>query len=519
MKIKKKNKPVLTGKKFSVFDFIYSIRVQIFITIFLVLLVPVLISNIFLLNITKKNYIEQKISKLQAQNTMLRNCILSENYMDNMDSALVKAELNRLANGYDGRIEIINNDFIIVTDTFALDENKTSISELVMRSMAGDSVSVYNEEEHFLEFAMPIVIVGNGNVEENDKKVEDSKMVGALYMRYSTEDAETFNQDLLSTAMAIDVIVFVLAVLLAALISKYISIPFKNADKTLQEITAGDTGKTIKISGYTEIRQIGEGINHLLDKLGEQEKSRQEFVSNVSHELKTPITSMKVLADSLIGQENVPEELYQEFLSDIGKEIDRENDIITDLLSLVRMDKEDADINIATSNINDIVELTLKRLRPIAALKNIEVVFESFRPVVAEVDEVKFTIVVSNLVENAIKYNVNDGWVRVSLNADHQYFYIKVQDSGIGIAEEDQDRIFDRFFRVDKARSRETGGTGLGLAITKRIVVMHKGIIKVHSAENEGTTFTVRVPLKYIDGEAASNKMNSDTRKIEMNLG
>ncbi|MBE5959266.1 MAG: HAMP domain-containing protein [Lachnospiraceae bacterium] len=496
MNNKKINRNKKTGKKFAIFDFIYSIRVQMFITIFVVLLIPVVLGNLFLLNITKKDYIDQKITKLQAQNTMLRNCILSENYMDTLDSSLVKAELNRLANGYDGRIEIINTDFIIVTDTFALDENKTSVSELVFRSMAGDSVSLYNEEDHYLEFAMPIVIVESKPDSESNE--EPAKMVGALYTRYSTEDAETFSQSLVSTAISIDAIVFVIALLLAALISKYISIPFKNAEKTLQEITAGDTGKTIEIAGYTEIRQIGEGINHLLDKLGEQEKSRQEFVSNVSHELKTPITSMKVLADSLIGQEDVPEELYQEFLTDIGKEIDRENDIITDLLSLVRMDKEDADINIAPCNINDMVELTLKRLRPIAALKNIEVVFESFRPVVAEVDEVKFTIVISNLVENAIKYNINDGWVRVSLNADHQYFYIKVQDSGIGIAEDDQEKIFERFFRVDKARSRETGGTGLGLAITKRIVVMHKGIIKVHSAENEGTTFTVRVPLKYI---------------------
>jgi signal transduction histidine kinase len=104
----------------------------------------------------------------------------------------------------------------------------------------------------------------------------------------------------------------------------------------------------------------------------------------------------------------------------------------------------------------------------------------------------------SNLIENAIKYNMEDGWVRVSLNADHKYFYVKVADSGIGIPEEAQDSIFDRFYRVDKARSRGTGGTGLGLAITKNAIHMHKGAIKVYSKENEGTTFTVRVPINYI---------------------
>jgi signal transduction histidine kinase len=228
------------------------------------------------------------------------------------------------------------------------------------------------------------------------------------------------------------------------------------------------------------------------------EKSRQEFVSNVSHELKTPLTSVKVLADSLLMQENVAPELYREFLVDIAEEIERENKIINDLLSLVKLDKTARDINISSTNINDLLESVLKRLRPIAKKRNIELVFESFRPVVAEVDEVKLSLAISNLIENAIKYNVEDGWVRVSLNADHKYFYVKVADSGIGIPEEAQDFIFDRFYRVDKARSRGTGGTGLGLSITKNAVHMHKGAIKVYSKENEGTTFTVRVPINYI---------------------
>ena len=149
--------------------------------------------------------------------------------------------------------------------------------------------------------------------------------------------------------------------------------------------------------------------------------------------------------------------------------------------------------------INEMLELILKRLRPIAAKRNIELVLESIRPVNADCDEVKLTLAISNLVENAIKYNIAGGWVQVSLNADHKYFYIKVQDSGIGIPQEYQELIFERFYRVDKARSRESGGTGLGLAITKNIIMMHNGAIKVRSKEDEGTTFTVRIPLTYIN--------------------
>ena len=154
-------------------------------------------------------------------------------------------------------------------------------------------------------------------------------------------------------------------------------------------------------------------------------------------------------------------------------------------------------LNIRQININELLETILKRLKPIADKKKIEVVLESFRPVSAEIDEMKLTLAISNLVENAIKYNRDEGWVRVSLNADHKYFYVKVMDSGIGIPEEDQAHIFERFYRVDKSHSREIGGTGLGLAIARNAVIMHRGSIKVYSSKGEGTTFTVRIPLTY----------------------
>ena len=225
---------------------------------------------------------------------------------------------------------------------------------------------------------------------------------------------------------------------------------------------------------------------------------RSEFVANVSHELKTPLASMKVLADSLITQEEVPAELYREFMVDIAEEIDRENEIITDLLSLVKMDKTSGKLNIETVNINELLELILKRLRPIAKKNNIEIVFESVRPVIAEVDQVKLALAFSNLVENAVKYNRKNGWVRVMLDADHQFFTLEVSDSGIGIPEQEQEHVFERFYRVDKSHSKEIGGTGLGLAITRNAILMHRGAVKVTSVEGEGTTFTVKIPLTYI---------------------
>ena len=162
------------------------------------------------------------------------------------------------------------------------------------------------------------------------------------------------------------------------------------------------------------------------------------------------------------------------------------------------MDKKVQNLNIVSLNINDLTEIILKRLRPLARKKDVEVVFESARTVVAEVDEVMISLVMTNLVENAIKYNKEHGWVKVTLDADHQFFTFTVQDSGIGIPEDSMPHIYERFYRVDKSHSREIGGTGLGLAITKSAVLAHKGSITLESTLEEGTTFVVKIPLNYI---------------------
>ena len=278
------------------------------------------------------------------------------------------------------------------------------------------------------------------------------------------------------------------------------STPWKNLVTTLNQVLDGNLDVTFSTEGgYNETKEIINTFNQVLGRLRAIDQSRQEFVSNVSHELKTPITSMRVLADSLISGDNVPVDIYREFMQDISDEIDRETKIINDLLTLVRMDKNATELNISQVNINNLVEQILKRVRPIAKTRSIEIIFESFRPVTADVDETKLSLAVTNLVENGVKYNNDGGWVRVSVNADHKYFYIKVSDSGVGIPKDAQTRIYERFYRVDKARSRETGGTGLGLAITQNVVQLHHGGIKLNSTPGEGTTFIVRIPLKYIE--------------------
>ena len=314
----------------------------------------------------------------------------------------------------------------------------------------------------------------------------DKVVNGIMIATVSMHDIEDTNEYLNEQAKILILLFAIIALFEAFIISRVSVADLVKLNRQISSLNEGHLENLSDTSRFKEYVDLTDSFNVLLDKMQVLEDSRQEFVSNVSHELKTPITSMKVLADSLLMQEEVPNEMYREFMSDMVEEIDRESKIINDLLTLVKMDKKSSALNIAPVNINALIELLLKRIKPIAAKRNIEVVFESFREVVGEIDEVKLTLAFSNLIENAVKYNNDGGSVYVSLNADHKFFYVKVQDTGVGIPEDCQSQVFERFYRVDKARSRDTGGTGLGLAI------------KLFSEPGDGTTFTVRIPLKYV---------------------
>lgn len=477
----------ILGDKWKFKDkFIKSLRSRIVLLILITSILPCIILKETLLKQYEENAVALKSAEVQNQGTILCNQLRSTNYLGGVSSEAINSEISQLSNIYNGRVMIIDSEYRIVKDTFGTEEEKTIISQDVMRCFAGKSTNRYEAKERYIEVTSPIMS-------------EDGKWIaGVVLISISADGILDTLEMLRSNANVILALTILLLIVIVSFFSNKMVKPFARITQAIEDVTEGYDNDYLKESAYTETKQISDAFNKMLGRLKVLDDSRQEFVSNVSHELKTPLTSMKVLADSLLAQENVPVELYQEFMGDITEEIERENKIINDLLSLVKMDKTASELNVKPENINELVERILKRVRPIAAMRNIEVVFESFRPVTAEVDEVKLSLAISNLVENAIKYNQEEGWVHVSLNADHKYFYVKVADSGIGIPQESIEHIFERFYRVDKSHSREIGGTGLGLAIARNAIVMHRGAVKVYSEEGKGTTFTVRVPLNYI---------------------
>ncbi len=493
-------------KNFRISDILKSLRVRFFIIVFITGLVSCLVMHSVILSSYEDRAVNVKSTEVQRQLRILANHLIVLNYLQDTSSEVINAEIDMLANLYDGRVIVINDDLKVVKDTYNISQGKTIISEEVVNCLKTGSkgtVSKYDSANGYIEVVTPII--ESEVIEEEDVSVsgKTSEVVrGVLLTSVSTDTIATTLEILSRRANLLEVVIILIILMFAALVSILLLKPFDRITAAINDVKAGYTDEPIVGPNYIETEQIINAFNALLKRMKVLDDSRQEFVSNVSHELKTPITSMKVLADSLLAQEDVPNEVYREFMVDIGAEVDREDKIINDLLALVRMDKKASGLSISSVDVVALTEVVLKRLRPIARKHNIELTLESKRAITAEIDEVKISLVIMNLVENAIKYNKDEGWVKVELDADHQYFYVKVIDSGMGIPADAIDHIYERFYRVDKSRSREIGGTGLGLSIARNAVLMHRGTIDVESTLGEGTTFTLKIPLINSTGTA-----------------
>lgn len=434
---------------------------------------------------------EKRLEQIKERGAALAGQIAQAGYLEQQMQTDLSAELQAMAELYGGRIVLVNSNLVIVKDTAGREEGKTLISEEPIYALRGETIMYYNKADKMEEVTLPIVL---GLSSERNGQVIGAMVINAS-MADLVEAQELFEENIIVLTIG----AFILLLAAALVISGGMTKSLRKLSGRIEHVTeANDETQIIEPGSYLEVEQIAEAFQRMMERINATEKSRQEFVSNVSHELKTPLTAIKVLSDSLVLEPDVPIEMYREFIMDINSEIDREAKIVNDLLSLVKLDKTSGEMHIAEVNINELLEIIMKRLKPLALKRGIEMVFESYRTVLAEIDEVKMSLVFSNLIENAIKYNRDGGRVMVSLNADYKYFYAKIEDTGIGIPEEEQGFIFERFYRVDKARSRETGGTGLGLSITKNAVQMHNGTVKVQSVPGVGSIFTVRIPLSFV---------------------
>lgn len=463
-----------------------KVSLRFFVTATIILLCTLMLV-IFSFAVEKVNY-KNGIDELKKQMNAQCN-VLEQNLIDNKFSVESPKDLNTnidsIASHFDGRIMVINSEYRIIKDSFANNQAAFIVNEEIIEVMTGNKAKSTINKGDYIQHIRPIIIEG--------------ETVGVLLLNASTIQIIENSNFLSGSNVKAALLVLIFGVLVASIIGAASVKGINSINKQMENIRDGHLDNQIQAKGFKEFRALTNNYNNTISKLMVIDSTRQEFVSNVSHELKTPITSIKVLADSLVQNEEADLQMYKEFMTDIIDEIDRESKIINDLLTLVKTDKKAAKMNIEEVDINALLEVIIKRVMPIANNRGIEITYDSYREVKATVDEVKLSLALTNIIENAVKYNIDNGFVKVTLNADHKNFHIKVADSGVGIPDDCKEHIFERFYRVDKARSRDTGGTGLGLAITKNVILMHKGTIKLYSESGEGTTFTIKIPIKYVE--------------------
>ena len=294
----------------------------------------------------------------------------------------------------------------------------------------------------------------------------------------------------LVTTFLTDIVVTVSVVSLRKRITEYTN--------AIQIMSQEDrTDEKLVVSGCDEISDLANAFNEMSDKFAIIEKQRTEFVSNASHELKTPLSSIKLMADSIIQTPEITMDYVREFLSDMNEEVERLNRIVNKLLYITKLDTltENMSGTLELINLKDVVMGINKNLIPIAEMEEKEIILNADEDILIMANKDILWQAVYNIVDNALKYTSENGKVEVTLTKEPKKAIISVKDNGVGISSEDIHRIFDRFYRVDKARSRETGGTGLGLSIAHSAIEFHNGVIEVSSTPGEGSEFRIVLPL------------------------
>ena len=452
----------------------HSIRFRSMAFLALLLAVLLLLLNTFPVISSRDAVFEEKRSAMSSRAALLASSLSG---LDRLSEAGIGEVLSFL--------ELSDYDRIAVVDETGSPLYDSGNSELPMedirRALSGKAVfrSRFGESAFLSSITMPV----------NGKGV----LAGAVYLQErDTERAEGIRavQGRLRT---LSLTIGAVALLVAALFVLLLTRRLQALVRSMHTVASGDYHYRHVISGRDELGKLGEELNRLTEQMDRTESERRRFVADASHELKTPLASIRLLSDSIAQNEQMDPGTMREFVSDIGGEAQRLQRTTEKLLDLSRLDDkvqfvpEPVDLKQAALD-------AIASLRPLAQEKRVRLRSELEEGCVVMGSRDDMARILFNLVENAIKYNVPEGSVLLRLYGREQQVILSVEDTGIGIPEADRPYIFDRFYRVDKARSREAGGSGLGLSIVHDAVLAQGGSITVGQNKPQGSVFMLSFP-------------------------
>lgn len=463
-----------------------SIRWRLVLTYFLVIVLTFTIVGLYIANSMQQYSINQKKIQILSQANVIAGYI--SRYQD-LSNESINYLLEQQQVASDCRVLMLNNDAVVTYDSNnGIMQGKYMPVSVILDAIEGNnSVEEYREDDEDLVIAAAVPIV------------KDKVSVGVIYYRASASDTVALMQQLWATMLMIAVLASLLVGVVSFVMAGIITAPITRLTEQMEKAADEDGDLIIEKNTGGEVGRLIDSYNKMTQKIREQEEKRQEFVSNASHELKTPLSSIKLISDSLLNVQDAPREMVEEFLADMNVQVDRLTRIVDKLLTLTRMDNPGS-VSRMEFSVVDLTELcsnVAKALRPLAEQKHIELTYNAATAIYSKVERDRLWEAIYNIIDNSIKYTKEGGKVALDVFKDENNVIIEIKDTGIGIAEEEKYKIFDRFYRVDKARARETGGTGLGLSIALTAVELHGGNIQVESEEGVGSAFRIIIPITF----------------------
>lgn len=457
----------------------YSVQLTFITIFFLFIAVSISLLNIYPTTSARDIVFSTKQSVLMSQASVMSSSLSA---LERLSPDGVKQVMQLLDFEDYARVVVTDEKGEVLFEHSRQREAAESMQGFVARALSGEAVFScnYTGEAFLSRTAAPVMSYGS--------------IIGSVYFFDADEEQALLIGSIQSRLRNISIIAGVLALLVIGVFTRALTRRITALVRGMRIVREGDYAYRVPSKGSDEVTELTDEFNNMTQRLQDTEELRRRFVSDASHELRTPLASIRLLSDSIVQSSKMDEATMREFVTDIGSEAERLQRTTEKLMKLTRMDSH-VPVERGAVNVKKVAERTIHLLNPLAQTKNITIYTEMAENCVISASEDDVYQIIFNLAENAIKYNSFGGNIFLRLERSGDSAVLTVEDTGIGIPEADLPYIFDRFYRVDKARSRAHGGSGLGLAIVADAVRTNGGEISVQQRETVGTRFTVRFPL------------------------